>query len=149
MLDARLALHYRRARNHNSQHDTAHKASKLEWLDIDYNMLMCSRVYTDGSSDAAVRTAEVVSTSALAVARHFPGRWLRKGCQTNTELYRKLPDFSTQRHHPCPTLSSLQTANLLSKAYSHPESSWKETHSAVPVTGHNNSKVAVQWVPAH
>ena len=42
-----------------------------------------------------------------------------------------------KRYNPCHTLSSSQTADLLSKAYSHPENRCKEIHSAVSVTCHN------------
>ena len=39
----------------NSQHDTARKAGTLEMLDCDFNTPVGPHVYTDGSSDAAVR----------------------------------------------------------------------------------------------
>ena len=78
--------------------------------------------------------AGVGSTSTLSMTKRSQGRWLRVRCQAtngpNLLLCVKLPDFSAQGHHPCPMLSSLLTADLLSKAYSHTESSWKEIHSA-------------------
>ena len=97
-------------------------------------------------------TVGVGSASALAMTKHFQGCWLQVCWQAtsgpNLLLYMKLPDFSAQRHHPCPTSSSLLTANLLPKACSHPESSWKETHSTFCMACHNTAR-SLQWIPAH
>ena len=106
----------------NSQQDTARKASTVEMLDQDYSTSLWTHVCTDGSFDAAVRKSGSGVHARLAMAKHFEGRWLRVLCQattgSNSLLCMKLPDFSAQRHHPCPTSSSLQTVYLLSKAYS-------------------------------
>ena len=106
--------------------------------------------YTDRSSDAAARKKVGAGlTSALAMAKHFQGRWLRVRCQATTGrnllLCIKLLDSSTHRHDPFPTSPFLQTESLLSEACSYSESRWKETHSTFFVT----CKVAVQWTPAH
>ena len=65
-------------------------------------------------------TAGAGSSPTLAVAKHFQGRWLQVRCQATTGpnllLCMQLPDFSAQTHHPCPTLSSFQASDLLSKA---------------------------------
>ena len=70
-------------------------------------------------------TAGERSTYASAMEKHLYGPWLWVPCQEITEpnllLCMKLPDFSAQTRHLCPT--SLQTAHLLPKAYNHPESS--------------------------
>ena len=57
-------------------------------------------------------------------------------------------DAAVRDTTPCPTSSSSQTVNLLSKACSHPESSWKETHSAFFVTCHNSPR-SLSGIPAH
>ena len=104
---------------------------------------MWTQVYIDGSSDAAVRNGgsgiHIHSRNGKTI------HWLWVYCQAtagqNLLLCIKLPDLSAQTHRPCHISSSLQTANLLSKAYNHPESSWTETHSAFFVTCHNTARL--------
>ena len=125
--------------SHNSQQDTAHKAYTHWKCWIEMTTHQCGPIST--LMDPLIQQSETAvagSTSALAMAKHFQGRRLWACCEATTRLSillcMKLLDFSAQRHHPCPILSSLQTASLLFKACSRPESSWKETHSAFFVT---------------
>ena len=85
-------------------------------------------------------TAGPGSTPVLAMAKLFQSCWLQVHCQAATRLKLLLCMQLTQRHHTCSTSSSSQTASLLSKVYSHPESSWKEIHSAFSATDHNTAR---------
>ena len=116
------------------------------WIKI--TTIVWTHVYTDRSSEMA----DAGSTSTLVMAKHFHSCWMQHAVKQITRqcllLCMKLPAFSAWSPQPCPALSSLQTASLLSKTNTHTESSWKETqHFLCDLSQH--SKVAVQWSPAH
>ena len=65
----------------NSRHDTAHKASTLDILDQDYTTHQCGlmTVLMDPlMQQSETAGAEVGSTSASAIAKHFQGHWLQQ-----------------------------------------------------------------------
>ena len=128
----------------DSQHDTASKVSCLEMLDRDYNTPVWTHVYTDGSSDAAVRNGgsgiHTRFSNGKTRSRSLAVGALSSNYRAELTALHEAARLLRQRRHPRPTLSSLQTANLLSKAYSHPESSWKETYNAFFVTCHTTGR---------
>ena len=155
MPNARRAFLYPSAKSHkNNQHDTALKASTLEMLDQDYNTSVWTHVYTDGSSDAAVRIAGSGSTSASAMAKHVQGRWLRVRCQATSEpKLLVVLDAARLLSTETPTLSliviSLADCKSAVQSLQSPREQLERDTQRLLCGLSQHSKVAVQWIPAH
>ena len=115
---------------------TTTKANTQEMLDQDYNT-QCGLM--SALLDLLIQRSKMVgagSTSTLAMEKHFQGCWLLVRCQATTGfsllLCTKPPDVWAQ---------NVTCASLLSRAYKHPESSWKETHNALCVAFHNTTRL--------
>ena len=150
MPDARCALLYQNARNPHKGHYTACRTSTLEMLDWDYNKSVWSHIYTDGSSDAAVRNSGAGSLSALAMENTFLRLLAADGLSSsywpNLLLCMKLPSAATPPLSNIVFLINWKSAvpNLQS-----PRQQLERDTQCLLCELSQHSKVAVLWITAH
>ena len=127
----------------NGQPDTAREASSLEMLDRNNNTSVCTHVYTDGSSDAAVRHGRREINIRYSNRKDVRGRWLRVRSNNSrseiTASHEAARLLSTETS-PLSHIVFLSDCRSAVQSYSHLESSWEKTHTAFFVTCHNTAR---------